>query len=146
MKRCFRCKQEKSLDSFNAKQASSDGRQSKCKDCSNELAKVHYIANHETYKSRARKREKDLLVQIQALKAGPCADCKRAFPPYVMDFDHRDAKKKVGSVSRLRHAGWSMSRILDEISKCDLVCANCHRIRTHERQSGTSTKSQKTFK
>jgi hypothetical protein len=62
----------------------------------------------------------------------PCADCRNFFPHYVMDFDHRDASQKTAIVSRLvNHLSWR--RLREEIAKCDLVCSNCHRIRTQER-------------
>lgn len=66
---------------------------------------------------------------IDAAKLGkPCQDCGQTFPPYVMDFDHvpeRGVKKfNVGLAKNLR-------QLAAEIAKCDLVCANCHRIRTH---------------
>jgi hypothetical protein len=56
-------------------------------------------------------------------------DCGLAFPPCAMDFDHRDPSTKefnVGSMMR-----WSKKKIQEEIDKCDLVCSNCHRVRTH---------------
>ena len=70
---------------------------------------------------------------------GKCADC--GFPgrnyPYVLDFDHRNGKLD----KRFMIGDWvkstvSIERIKSEMSKCDLVCANCHRIRTHTRARG----------
>ena len=62
----------------------------------------------------------------------PCMDCGAKYPPYVMDFDHRPGENKVEAVSALlAHAG--IQRVIDEIAKCDVVCANCHRERTHNR-------------
>ena len=58
----------------------------------------------------------------------PCTDCGKFYPYYVTDYDHvRGTKNK--DISDL----WGASRetLLEEISKCDLVCANCHRQRTH---------------
>lgn len=68
---------------------------------------------------------------IQELKSNPCMDCGITYPYYVMDFDHRDSNLKIMNVSEMRHH--SKKRILDEISKCDLVCSNCHRIRSFNR-------------
>lgn len=65
-----------------------------------------------------------------ALKAKPCADCGLRYPPYVMDFDHVRGKKDK-CVSKMRVT--NLDRILKEIAKCDLVCANCHRERTQKR-------------
>lgn len=68
---------------------------------------------------------------IDELKDQPCLDCKNKFPPECMDFDHVRGKKfKV--VSTLKT--YSLERILKEIEKCDLVCANCHRTRTNLRR------------
>ena len=64
---------------------------------------------------------------IDALKNSPCVDCGGSFEACVMDFDHVRGVKK-DDVSRM--ARYKLSTILEEIAKCDLVCANCHRIRT----------------
>jgi hypothetical protein len=47
-----------------------------------------------------------------------------------MEFDHRDPREKIDSVSKLVGHGAHKDKILREIAKCDLVCANCHRIRS----------------
>jgi hypothetical protein len=62
----------------------------------------------------------------------PCADCGQRFPPVVMDFDHRDGETKSGTIST-KIGIWGWARILAEIAKCDIICANCHRIRTARR-------------
>lgn len=70
--------------------------------------------------------------RILKAKARPCKDCSIEYPYYVMDFDHR-----LGSVKRFslsdgqRH---SFKEIETELNKCDVVCSNCHRARTHQRQ------------
>ena len=49
-----------------------------------------------------------------------------------MDFDHRDRKTKLTNINRMiNYRSYSKEKILEEIEKCDLVCANCHRIRTY---------------
>jgi hypothetical protein len=74
--------------------------------------------------------EKQIREMLHNLKSQPCIDCNVQYPPYVMDYDHRDPSTKLTNVAALVRYG-SYSRILAEIDKCDLVCANCHRIRTH---------------
>ena len=72
-------------------------------------------------------------ILLDRLRDVPCTDCGRRFPPYGMDFDHRDPTAKQYTVSRMiGRAG--TARILDEVSKCDIVCANCHRARTYDRR------------
>lgn len=75
---------------------------------------------------RARQRE-----VIQVAKDVPCTDCGQRFPPFVMDFDHRDPSTKSFNVGAALGLMKSVEAILVEIAKCDVVCANCHRIRTH---------------
>lgn len=67
--------------------------------------------------------------RIDEIKAQPCADCGESYPPYVMDFDHRDPSTKEMEIGGRWHLAWS--RLEAEIAKCDVVCANCHRERTH---------------
>jgi len=100
----------------------------------------YYERNRELYYNK-NKRKKELLRAIaQERKAQPCADCGGMFPYYVMDFDHREGEVKSAHVSRLV-GQMNLQRLLDEIEKCDVVCANCHRIRTFVREqrfSGTA--------
>lgn len=65
---------------------------------------------------------------VEAKKA-PCKDCGGSFPPECMDFDHLGDKKM--NVSAMKYN--SVEKVAEEIAKCDLVCANCHRIRTKKR-------------
>lgn len=61
-----------------------------------------------------------------------CIDCGEKYPHYMLEFDHLPEYEKlenVGNVAR-RH---SWQKALEEISKCDIVCANCHKARTWER-------------
>src|SRR5678815_5082071 len=75
------------------------------------------------------KRERARL--IASLKASPCMDCGLRFPSQCMDFDHRPGEIKSFPVSYAARNTVSLKRVADEIAKCDLVCANCHRLRTY---------------
>lgn len=58
-------------------------------------------------------------------------DCGGTFPPECMDFDYRDGTTKKYKVSMMVSL---LPEVIDvEVAKCDLVCANCHRIRTKAR-------------
>jgi L-lysine 2,3-aminomutase len=93
----------------------------------------HYEANKVRYIAQAADRRTMLTEMVRKAKMKPCADCGNEFPYYVMDLDHVRGTK-VGGVSRLINRG-NMSLLLVEIEKCDVVCANCHRIRTWERNN-----------
>ena len=59
-----------------------------------------------------------------------CKDCGYRKHACAMDFDHRDPKLKILAVSKILVKGWSEKRILDEVAKCDVRCAICHRIKS----------------
>jgi hypothetical protein len=63
-------------------------------------------------------------------EASGCVDCGEK-NHVVLDFDH--LKNKKYNISRMIHDGFSWAAIKKEIAKCEVVCANCHRIRTHNR-------------
>ena len=81
---------------------------------------------------RAREAAKEYINEV---KHCPCAHCGGRFPPFVMDFDHVRGTK-VANLSQLRGGRSAWSKILDEIAKCEVVCANCHRLRTYLRNQG----------
>lgn len=71
---------------------------------------------------------KTKLAQIK--EASGCVDC--GITNHIMlDFDHLKDKKY--NISRMIHDGFSWKAIKKEIEKCEVVCANCHRVRTHYR-------------
>lgn len=95
-----------------------------------------YDDNKHVYLERnARKRQERVAFVHNMKDRTPCADCGQHFPYYVMDFDHRDDKEAL--VSTLVNSG-GMARLLAEIEKCDIVCANCHRERTFRRAAALS--------
>jgi hypothetical protein len=104
-----------------------------CKICSKEYI-YDYKKNRRykctTCKSREQYQKRDKL--LSEIKNVPCMDCGNNFPPECMDFDHRDPSTKLFGVGDRRDKGIKI--ILDEISKCDIVCANCHRIRTKSKK------------
>lgn len=69
---------------------------------------------------------------IAMLKAKPCMDCGRVRPSVAMDFDHVRGEK-VTQVSEMW--SWGRDKVLAEITKCDLVCCICHRVRTQVRMN-----------
>jgi hypothetical protein len=68
-----------------------------------------------------------VLLRIKAERG--CADCGEK-DPIVLDFDHRDRKEKHFQIGDTARFGWSKKKLLEEVEKCDVVCANCHRRRT----------------
>lgn len=91
----------------------------------------HYQRNKDAIKARAAARRKVIRDFVDAQKVKPCSDCGQLFPAVCMDFDHRDNKED--NVATMAAEGRPLTVIKAEIEKCDLVCSNCHRIRTARR-------------
>jgi hypothetical protein len=89
-----------------------------------------YATRERVYMGRRYKRRRAVLDAMK-LEAG-CADCGYRQDPCALDFDHRDPNLKVSLVPGLINLDWGT--VLEEISKCDIRCANCHRIRTFRQQ------------
>jgi hypothetical protein len=67
---------------------------------------------------------------LREAKSHPCMDCKKTFPWWIMELDHVRGVKKFA----LSKAGTRREEaVREELAKCNLVCPNCHRIRTHIR-------------
>ncbi len=90
----------------------------------------HYYKNKEQYFGRNRKAKESKQDYIRQAKNKPCMDCNESYPHYVMDFDHRDPDKKLWTIATMNTRTWK--QIKEEIAKCDVVCSNCHRERTHK--------------
>jgi len=90
----------------------------------------HYATNKERVLEQCRRRRAAMAKRLDALKAVPCTDCGVQYPPWVMDFDHVDGGKLAGISNMLTN---SVRTVLEEVAKCEVVCSNCHRQRTHER-------------
>lgn len=74
---------------------------------------------------------------MNALKDGrSCADCGEAFPPFVMHWDHLPEFEKRGDVGQMV-GRFARETVLAELEKCELVCANCHVMRTVRRALGS---------
>lgn len=92
----------------------------------------YYERNRDVYREKNRRKRERMRIILRQAKSRPCADCGERFPYFVMDFDHREGEHKEKEVGLLI-ATLSMRRLLDEIEKCDVVCSNCHRVRTFNR-------------
>ena len=130
-KLCSGCRVAKPVEEFNFRYRAKGIRHSYCRECGKRLTQSHYKRNKRSYldrNTRAYQRHREL---IRRIKARPCADCGIQYPYYVMDFDHREGEEKLFGLNSV--ARMTISGILREIEKCDVVCANCHRERTHRR-------------
>jgi hypothetical protein len=99
----------------------------------NNKEKYNYINN----KCKIKRIQK-IRYLVEIIKSGPCVDCHKTFPAVCMDFDHLPQFEKTLNISDLVHQTPPMAKLKAEISKCELVCGNCHRLRTVKRCSKTT--------
>ena len=113
------------------------GHQQWCKACRREYDRAYYERNRSKIIEQKRRRVRELAARARTLKTEtPCADCGRSFHPAAMQWDHLPGSSKRLDVSDLSRRN-SRAAVLAEIEKCQLVCANCHAVRTYNRQFGT---------
>ena len=131
---CPRCRNDRPIEQFAWRRRSEGERQPYCRECMAEYNRAHYRANPDIYLRRARRRAESVRREriqylLEYFRTHPCVDCGEA-DPLVLEFDHLG--NKVFTISEgLRDRAWQP--ILDEIDKCEVVCANCHRRRTAQR-------------
>ena len=132
MKACCTCREWKHLNAFHVRNRSADGRQARCKECFREQYRQDADLLRTAIDARLiRVRADNKRRLAEYLLSHPCVDCGEA-DIRVLDFDHLDATKKRANVSKMLRS-FSWRTIEAEILKCDVVCANCHRRRTSER-------------
>jgi hypothetical protein len=98
-----------------------------------ERTKRTYYKYQEQYKQKASNHRSKRRAILFQLKDKPCLDCGIKFHPCAMEFDHIN-KDKSFDVGAMFRSGLKLETIMLEVAKCELVCANCHRIREWNRR------------
>lgn len=126
MKLCCTCKIEKPKVEFNKKSSMKDGLERYCKECHRKHNRKHYLDKAENYKATAKKWK---LVKSewwsnykQSLQCIICGESRH----WCLDFHHTDPSTKESNVSQMVVQNRSQEAILEEVSKCIVVCRNCH--------------------
>lgn len=132
MKICTHCKNPKHDDEFAWKNKSKGTKQTHCKECQKLVSQKWYIENQRKHSESVkkntklyRKRNRDHIWNY--LNTHQCIQCGEA-DPIVLEFDHREPEHKKCHIHELLSS--SLEVLNEEISKCDIRCANCHRRRT----------------
>lgn len=131
LKICNHCKQSKEEIYFSKDKQKKDGLQPYCKECGKIYrAKTYYKDSKLKDSIIKRNKERQRNVKefvLSYLLTHPCIDCGEK-DPVVLEFDHLGNKKI--EVSRLIRDKYSLSTVCQEINKCEIRCANCHRRKT----------------
>ena len=133
-KQCSKCATWKPEEAFNFKFKKKGIRQTYCRECHNAYLKGHYNDTKDYYKKKARVHTKRYQNKARKLiyefKLGnPCAICGES-DPRVLEINHVEPSTKNHNLAEMVKSGHSEKSILDEISKCEVLCANCHRRKT----------------
>lgn len=127
MKTCRTCNIEKPLEEYRKRHDTKDGRTASCKLCIAASQREHYKKHKKYYADKNKKwRKSEVEKFVDFLKTQQCQDCGES-DVRVLEFDHISDKafnigSKVGELS--------FTKLMEEIGKCDVVCANCHKKRT----------------
>lgn len=131
MKICSKCREEPPVGSFGRRSQSSDGLRPECRSCRSVDSKIYYLNLAPEVKSRReeaganRKAERRAMANSRLVEG--CKDCGET-DPIVLEFDHVRGEK-VSDISRIIVSG-NIDSLREELDKCEVVCANCHRRRT----------------
>lgn len=129
-RRCGLCFASKPLTEFHRR---GDRYQSWCKSCRKTYDAGYHAGRRELRMTQKRERIARLIEWMRQAKSKPCADCGGRFHPAAMQFDHLPGILKRLDVATLVRRG-SIGLARAEIAKCEIVCANCHAMRTFMRR------------
>jgi len=142
MKTCTKCHRVKPESEYYTQDKTTGRLHAECKACYAEQRKsyaaMHYLKYGDKYRERARIRrariKKELRLKISDyLRYKSCERCGEN-DLIVLDFDHIDPRNKTSSIARMLTNGLEWELIMSEISKCRILCANCHRRVTASQQ------------
>ena len=107
--------------------------------CTRAYQAAHHKENKKRHIARVRRdnlrRKTAAAAELETfLREHPCVEC-RTTDIRVLEFDHRPGEVKSANVSAMVGMGLPWARVLQEIAKRDVRCANCHRIMTMTRGS-----------
>lgn len=128
-KKCNLCKEEKPLSQFHKQTKAKDGVQGSCKICNNSSFRKYYAASPDNHKRnvsiRAKRMTRERRQKFKILKGRcSCPFCGES-EPACLDFHH--VKNKITNISTSLATNMSWEEILQEMEKCIVLCANCHR-------------------
>jgi hypothetical protein len=132
MKQCSKCGRFLPLSEFHLRHDTKGTYRSDCKECRSEYHRLYYQQNRERYRQHQRRnqparrhRNRQRLFEYLADKY--CVDCGER-DRTVLELDHVHGEKHFNVGSMVSAFSWE--RILKELAKCEVRCANCHRRKT----------------
>jgi len=127
LKQCSLCKTVKPKTEFYVWNKTKDGLMSRCKQCHSNKQKQFRQSNKDHVKAQTKARRDALKLKAVLYKGDRCEDCSQQFPLCVYDFHHVDSSTKENDIGSMIQSSWDF--VKNELDKCVLLCANCHRCR-----------------
>jgi hypothetical protein len=152
MQKCSTCGVEKAFGCFYVRNVFKGTLHKQCKDCiqktikkyaeNNRQQKAVYMRGYYRDTRGKHTRQKTWGTKWDGIRAwirelkenNPCVDCGKKYLACVMDLDHVVGEKLL-SIGQMMGQRVSDEDVLTEVQKCELVCSNCHRIRTWKRNN-----------
>lgn len=140
LKKCTKCGTEKPITEYFIKDKLKGRLHAQCKLCyklhRQSYHLIHYEKYRQQYLQRAQIRRERLRSEFRTnmlayLSNKACIECGEA-DMRVLEMDHIDPAQKKFSVSQAVKLGYSWQEVLEELKKCQILCANCHKRRTAE--------------
>lgn len=130
MKICSTCKLAKDPSEFNKNKRKKDGLQTICRECHKKSSKDHYGKNKTQHKNTVYQAKLENIrilkeYSIKHLSSHPCVDCGEP-DIVVLEYDHVRGVKRANISFMIQHS-YSLDSLIEEIAKCDVRCANCHK-------------------
>lgn len=153
-RKCYHCGEDKLLNEFVKDNRNKSGYSYICRICHNKREKErrstvsgkiskkisdnkYYLSNKSKVCNSVKQRKENGIIFINSFKHDPCIDCGKNFPPECMELDHV-VENKINDVSAMK--SMKIDVIYNEIIKCELVCAVCHRVRSSNRRKSSNNK------
>lgn len=138
---CSECGEEKVSEEYHTRTRSSGNtyRYSHCKDCHRKKQKKHYNRNKDAYVQKAKRSKEKYRLWYQEYKETLCCETCGEDHPATLDFHHENEDKEF-NVSEAAAQGMAKEKLMKEIDKCVVLCANCHRKYHYASVSARSTK------
>ena len=124
---CKACKETKLLKDFHPNKSCKQGVVGTCRLCSSERIRGWYSDNRSERQDAQNKRNKNRKAEIVEKFGNKCLDCQQSYPLCVYQFHHLDPKQKDVNPSYAMIN--TPTKMWEELSKCVMLCANCHMIR-----------------
>lgn len=133
MRVCIHCKEFLPRLEFPLRSRMTGARHNRCKECQRRYSRAHYAMHGHKHNARRYQNQKRSRVETRRrfaeyLVGKACIDCGIC-DTIVLEFDHVRGQK-VANLSEMVSNGWPWTQVEDELAKCEIRCANCHRRKT----------------